>query len=102
VWHERAAGIPANHPCLAGHFPGNPIIPGTLLLQRIIELLVQRYPGFQVTEVINAKFMHPLLPEQSFDIRGEEKSGRISFECLVEDTPIASGKLALTKIGSHP
>ena len=102
MWRERAEAVPADHPCLAGHFPGNPIVPGTLILDRVIALLDQHHPEARVSEVISAKFMRPLLPGQAFDVCGEEKTGLISFECLVDETVIATGKLAVTEDGARP
>jgi 3-hydroxymyristoyl/3-hydroxydecanoyl-(acyl carrier protein) dehydratase len=34
-----------NHPGGAGHFPGNPIIPGALLLDEILSCIADRLPG---------------------------------------------------------
>ena len=31
--------IPAEHPCYAGHFPGDPLVPGALLAQWVAETL---------------------------------------------------------------
>ena len=30
--------IPVNHPCVPGHFPGQAILPGVLLLERVMSL----------------------------------------------------------------
>ena len=102
MWCEKAEAVPTDHPCLSGHFPGNPIVPGTLILDRVISLLERRRPETRVKEVISAKFMRPLLPGQAFDVSGEQKSGLITFECLVDETVIATGKLALTEDGALP
>ncbi|MES9830770.1 MAG: hypothetical protein ABW139_00870 [Candidatus Thiodiazotropha sp. DIVDIV] len=100
MWNERAKAVAADHPCLAGHFPGNPIVPGTLILERVIELLAQRHPEQRVSEIVNVKFMQPLMPGQSFELSAEEKGNLINFECLVEEITIVTGKLTLTKTGS--
>ncbi|MET0065859.1 MAG: ACP dehydratase [Candidatus Thiodiazotropha sp.] len=101
MWHEPVNPVPADHPCLAGHFPGNPIVPGTLILDRVIELVQSRYPETEVAEVVTAKFMQPLLPGQAFEVWGEDKPGQLSFECRVNGSPVASGKLALVEAGSR-
>jgi 3-hydroxymyristoyl/3-hydroxydecanoyl-(acyl carrier protein) dehydratase len=95
VWRETAKAVPVDHPCLPGHFPDNPIVPGTLILDRVITLLIQRHPETRVSEIISAKFLRPLLPGQVFEVCAEEKSGQISFACLIDQSTIATGKMAL-------
>ena len=31
--------IPADHPALPGHFPGQPIVPGVVVLDRVVEVI---------------------------------------------------------------
>ncbi|MEW8222446.1 MAG: hypothetical protein AB2729_08910 [Candidatus Thiodiazotropha taylori] len=102
MWCKTAEPIAKDHPCLAGHFPGNPIVPGTLILDRVIELLEHHLPGTSISEIITAKFMQPLLPEQSFELRAEVKPTQISFECVVDEQTITAGKLAFIESGSNP
>lgn len=49
----------ADHPCLPGHFPGAPVVPGIVLLQAGLEQL-----GQADLCVDMVKFLHPVLPEQ--------------------------------------
>ncbi len=100
MWCEFAPPVPVDHPCLAGHFPGDPIVPGTLILEQVIDLLMRRFPGSEVTEVISAKFMQPLRPGQAFEVWGDDKPGQVKFECRVAGSVIAAGKLLLTGTGS--
>ncbi|MCU7935718.1 MAG: hydroxymyristoyl-ACP dehydratase [Candidatus Thiodiazotropha sp. (ex Dulcina madagascariensis)] len=99
VWTETSTAVPADHPCLAGHFPGNPIVPGTLILDRVISRLSRRYPRERVGEVIIAKFLKPLRPGTPFQIHYHEKAGQVIFECRVEDVTFTTGKLALANSG---
>ncbi|MCG7990108.1 MAG: hydroxymyristoyl-ACP dehydratase [Candidatus Thiodiazotropha lotti] len=101
MWCKTAEPFANDHPCLAGHFPGNPIVPGTLILDRVIELLEHHLPEFSINEIITAKFMQPLLPEQGFELCAEVKPGQISFECVVDDQTITAGKLAYIESGSN-
>ena len=83
-----------DHSSLPGHFPGNPIVPGVVILQHVMEA-ARRYldttGGGRVCEVASAKFLRPLLPGQSADIRVERGRGdRLRFECRLRggDAPI--------------
>lgn len=55
----------ALHPIFAGHFPGQPIVPGACLVQ-IAEELVSFYMGAHVrfTFLKNLKFRQPVKPDQ--------------------------------------
>lgn len=51
--------VPPEHPALAGHFPGRPIVPGALLLDRSV-LLAQQALGPGPWDIVQAKFLHPV------------------------------------------
>jgi 3-hydroxymyristoyl/3-hydroxydecanoyl-(acyl carrier protein) dehydratase len=101
VWRAIAEPVAKDHPCLEGHFPGNPIVPGTLILERVIELLEQQFPEIRINEVVTAKFIQPLRPEQSFELSAQLKPGQISFECAIGDQTITAGKLGYIETGSN-
>ena len=87
--------VPAEHPAFAGHFPGNPIVPGVVLLDRAIlfaeELIGKSGLNWQVG---NAKFFSPVRPEEALTFVLEAKpSGSISFVIRGTERDIASGSL---------
>ena len=57
-----------NHPSLAGHFPGNPIIPGALLLLRLQALAEETSPGWRLAKVNSVKFLYPVLPDETLEV----------------------------------
>lgn len=83
--------IPANHPCLAGHFPDAPIVPGVVLLDYARELLQTWQPQSRIKTLSQAKFLQPLSPQQDFTITLTQVSEqRIKFECLSREANKAS------------
>ena len=94
-WHTDAEPIAADHPCLPGHFPGHPIVPGTLMLERVVAALLQRHAGRRVCEVVSTKFISPLKPGEAFSIHFSERGDSVDFECRTGETTLTSGKLKL-------
>ena len=55
--------VPAQHACFSGHFPGNPIVPGALLLQWLLEQVSHAIAaGDEIVAVRSAKFSASLKP----------------------------------------
>lgn len=83
--------IDAVHPSLPGHFPGNPIVPGVVLLQRVAAALSQ-WRGARIAG-LDAKFLAPLLSDQNATIELREDNARIRFAITRGDTVLARGVL---------
>lgn len=61
--------IASDHPCLPGHFPGHPLVPGVVILEQVIRAIEQQTGGpAQTLRLGQVKFMAPLLPEQQASI----------------------------------
>jgi 3-hydroxymyristoyl/3-hydroxydecanoyl-(acyl carrier protein) dehydratase len=88
--------IPADHPCLSGHFPGNPVVPGVLLLDTVARLVRQWKPGCRIAGIPQAKFHQVLRPEQVVTVTlTEQNLHSIKFVCFREHEKIASGVLLI-------
>ena len=79
--HFAERYLPADEPAAEGHFPGNPIIPGAVLLREIISVLPTE-SGTVCCEIRSAKFLHPVRPDDRLAIVWQEKAGgEIGFAC---------------------
>lgn len=85
----------ADHPAAAGHFPGNPIIPGAALLAEVL-LAIEAALGQEVLpgQVRAAKFFHPVRPGDAVSIDvSHAVPGVLRFECKVGATLVLSGSV---------
>ena len=90
--------IAADHPTGAGHFPGNPIIPGALLLAEVLHCIEQAEgKRFVSCNVKAAKFLHPARPGDTVEIEyARTASGTIEFHCAVAGTKVLTGGIVAT------
>jgi 3-hydroxymyristoyl/3-hydroxydecanoyl-(acyl carrier protein) dehydratase len=89
--HRETFVIAADHPSLPGHFPGHPIVPGVVLLDRVAAAAERRY-GMSVTGLVQAKFLAPLLPGEEATIELEPTGERLRFRVTRATTVLASGE----------
>jgi 3-hydroxymyristoyl/3-hydroxydecanoyl-(acyl carrier protein) dehydratase len=83
-----------DHPTAAGHFPGDPIIPGALLLDEVLLAIAADEGGITGACCIrSAKFLRPVRPGDRLVIRWQgDAAGETRFECFLLDPE----RLALT------
>ena len=94
---RRAAGfvIPASHPALAGHFPGQPVVPGAVILEQVITAW-----GRPCRLIPSAKFHRALGPDQPVRIQFEPArfDDGVRFSCWRATDLICSGEIQLTPV----
>jgi len=89
------------HRSAEGHFPGNPIIPGAMLLGEIIAAIMSETQGGDAAgrlEIRSAKFHHPVRPGDTVAVAWTEKAdGEVRFSCSVagSDRPAVTGTIRL-------
>lgn len=88
--------LAADHPTGDGHFPGNPIIPGALLLAEVLRC-IERSEGadYSSCNVKAAKFLHPVRPGDTVEVVYTfSAQGTIEFQCEVAGTKVLSGAVS--------
>ena len=79
--------FPADEPATNGHFPGNPIIPGAVLLRDVVRVL-SGDAGTMCCEILSVKFLHPVRPGDRLTIVWQERTpGEFGFAGLTGSPP---------------
>ena len=84
-----------NHPSLAGHFPGHPVVPGVVMLGEIMNAIREMAKvKIEFVGMPSAKFMSPLNPGEPLTIRLDQQGdGATEFTCTTGSRLITSGCL---------
>ena len=82
--------IAEDHPCLPGHFPGRPVVPGVVLLEQVLARIGAGHGRLRLPRV---KFARPLLPGEPARIELDGGAPRWRFRVLRGDELLASGEV---------
>ena len=90
--------VPPSHPSLPGHFPGDAIVPGVLLLSLVLEQLRLRFGPFEVRALRSVKFLRPLRPGEPFHVEAEERApSLLRFACRSRGAALAEGSVQIAR-----
>jgi 3-hydroxyacyl-[acyl-carrier-protein] dehydratase len=94
--HTASVRIPSSHPSLAGHFPGRPVVPAVVLLDCVLDA-AEHWLGAApvVTGLAQAKFMAPLLPEQTAQLELTLQESELRFGLTHDADSVARGIFTL-------
>jgi 3-hydroxyacyl-[acyl-carrier-protein] dehydratase len=98
MWQTVERRFADDHPTAAGHFPGDPIIPGAVLLDEVVAAISAAECAGAVTTIRSAKFLRPVSPGEAVRVRWRLlPDGAISFECRMkeDDALAAAGALVI-------
>ena len=92
--------IDPSHPSLPGHFPGAPVVPGVLVLERVFAAIEAVHGPLGATRLPQVKFVQPLLPGEQAEVELAEvaiegEAPRWRFRVLRGEALVASGEVAL-------
>lgn len=91
-----ALPVETDHPAYAGHFPGRPILPGVVLLDRAKSAL-ESASGLTITGIAMAKFLSPSLPGEALVLDYEATDAALRFEIRCGERRVATGRFVVTR-----
>ncbi len=91
---ETVVSFAFGHPAANGHFPDNPIIPGAVLLDEIIQAITGNMPFQNLPRDIEwVKFLHPVRPGDDVVIHWTvQTDGVVEFDCLSNGQTVLTGR----------
>jgi 3-hydroxyacyl-[acyl-carrier-protein] dehydratase len=109
---ECETSFSSDDPMFAGHFPGNPLVPGVILTEALAQTAgiaaasghpVNARPQFLLSAIRQMKFFHAVRPGERILLRAN-KVGEITellqfkVDALVDARQVAMGELVLNSI----
>ena len=100
---EKSWYIDAQQPVFTGHFPGNPIMPGVLVLGLLKSLVAEHLDQpVHIAAIKRQKFLRPVLPTNTLNvsIKSLELDGEfidVSYTAAVAEGPVAKGSISFQR-----
>jgi len=92
--------VPIDHPAFAGHFPGQPLLPGVSLLAEVLEAVMH---DAQLSAAVGpsprlgtVKFLAPVRPGAVISLQFDVTASAVRFDVREADRLVASGHFERT------
>ncbi len=82
--------IAARHPSLPGHFPGEPVVAGVIILDRVAARIEREGLG-ALKRISAVKFRAPLLPEQDAELQIAVTGKQVRFRLSRDGELLTTG-----------
>ena len=84
-----------SHPCLPGHFPGRPLVPGVVVLDHALAAIEAVHGPLGPLRLPQVKFASPLLPGEVARVELDGAAPRWRFRVVLRgEVLVASGEVA--------
>lgn len=87
--------IASSHPCLPGHFPGSPLVPGVVVLDHVLAAIEREHGPLGALRLPQVKFLAPLLPGVPATVSLDGAAPRWRFRVQAGEVLVASGEVAV-------
>lgn len=96
--------VPQQHPCFPAHFPGDPIVPGALLMQWIFARVHRQYCTHSIVTIKSMKFLKSLHPGDQcrLELKSDPALQRLDVACHCPPDLVCKGVLELAPAGHAP
>ena len=89
--------VAENHPSLQGHFPGNPIAPGVVILNEVVRLIEKNLTNRIVVGIKSVKFVQPIQAGKEMQVHYVENGiDSLDFICELNGNVHVKGRLILS------
>jgi 3-hydroxyacyl-[acyl-carrier-protein] dehydratase len=100
--------VTVDDPNLQGHFPGDPLMPGVLLVEAMAQtagLLLPEGSSAVLAQIKEARFRQPVVPGDQVRIEAVRRTGlgtlhRFSLQACVDGSPVAEAEIVLAVGGA--
>jgi len=86
--------VDSAHPSIAGHFPGNPIVPGAVIVENVVRAFSELHNTKKIISLSLVKFIKPIATNQKVAVNFRNVSAEsIAFECTSDNVVLVVGRL---------
>ena len=91
--------VPSDSPWFAGHFPGDPILPGVAQIGMVFDAIRKaRNQDLKISSVRRVRFKRIIRPDDQLKIIAaplKQEVGSYSFRILIQDETVCSGVMTV-------
>lgn len=93
--HKLYLSIPESHACFIGHFPGDPLVPGALMIQWLVDLIQEAFPTWALSSLKVMKFTAPVRPGDQCEVLLRLQDHKLTVECFIHNQLALQGQFLI-------